>query len=140
MEGCSEKFTKFTYCSNGEILLVSMCTKKIWKKKLFYLQCILLSRQQKLSLRNQLYMSHISNEVVNVWVSSLKITVGHRTMSDQIRKLSDQTKNIPDILSERKIWSKIKCPIRVCFFPTINWRYLTKLLILSGKYLSNKSL
>lgn len=34
MEGCSEKFTKFTYCSNGEILLVSMCTKKIWKKKI----------------------------------------------------------------------------------------------------------
>ena len=35
MEGCSEKFTKFTYCSNGEILLVSMCTKKIWKKNCF---------------------------------------------------------------------------------------------------------
>ena len=83
--------------------------KKSGKKKLFYLQCILLSRQQKLSLRNQLYMSHISNEVVNVWVSSLKITVGHRTMSDQIRKLSDQTENIPYILSNRKIWSKIKC-------------------------------
>ena len=35
--------------------------------------------------------------------AGLKITVGHRTMSDQIRKLSDQTENIPYILSNRKI-------------------------------------
>ena len=31
-----------------------------------------------------------------------KITVRHRAMSDQNQKLSDQTKNTPDILSERK--------------------------------------
>ena len=35
--------------------------------------------------------------------AGLKITVGHRTVSDQIRKLSDQTENIPYILSNRKI-------------------------------------
>ena len=31
-----------------------------------------------------------------------KITVRHWAMSDQNQKLSDQTKNTPDILSERK--------------------------------------
>ena len=34
--------------------------------------------------------------------AGLKITVGHRTMSDQNQKLSDQTKNTPDILSDGK--------------------------------------
>ena len=34
------------------------------------------------------------------FTESLKITVGHRTMSDQNHKLSDQTKNTPDILSD----------------------------------------
>ena len=35
-------------------------------------------------------------------LSSLKITVGHWAVSDQNQKLSDQTKNTPDILSDRK--------------------------------------
>ena len=34
--------------------------------------------------------------------ADLKITVGHRTMSDQNQRLSDQTKNTPDILSDGK--------------------------------------
>ena len=34
--------------------------------------------------------------------SGLKITVGHRTMSDQNQNLSDQTKNTPDILTDGK--------------------------------------
>ena len=34
--------------------------------------------------------------------TGLKITVGHRTMSDQNQKLSDQMKNIPDILPDGK--------------------------------------
>ena len=34
--------------------------------------------------------------------SDLKITVGHRTTSDQNQKLSHQTKNTPDILSDGK--------------------------------------
>ena len=34
---------------------------------------------------------------------SLKITVGHQIMSKQNQKLSDQTKNTPDILFDRKI-------------------------------------
>ena len=34
--------------------------------------------------------------------AGLKITVAHRAMSDQVRKLSGQTKNIPDILSDEK--------------------------------------
>ena len=33
------------------------------------------------------------------------------------------------------VWDKIKCPTRLCFCPTKNWRYLTKRLILSNKYL-----
>ena len=87
-----------------------------------------------------LFPSFLSLKSSNTFhFAGLKITVGHRTMSDQIRILSDQTKNIPDILSDGKTWSKIKCPTRVCFCPTINWRYPTKLLILSDKYLSNKS-
>ena len=38
-----------------------------------------------------------------------------------------------------KIRVKIKCVTRLCFCSTINWRYPTKLLILSNKYLWNKS-
>ena len=34
--------------------------------------------------------------------TGLKITVGHRTMSDQNQSLSDQTKNTPDILPNGK--------------------------------------
>ena len=33
-------------------------------------------------------------------MSGFKITVAHRTLSDQNQKLSDQTKNTPDILSD----------------------------------------
>ena len=39
----------------------------------------------------------------------------------------------------RKTRGKIKYPTRLCLYPTINWRYPTKLLILCNKYLSNKS-
>ena len=39
----------------------------------------------------------------------------------------------------RKTRSKIKCPTRLCFCPTISWRCPTNLLILSNRYLSNKS-
>ena len=35
-------------------------------------------------------------------MSRLKITVGHRVMSDQNQKLSDQTKNTTDILSDEE--------------------------------------
>ena len=37
-----------------------------------------------------------------------------------------------------KTWGKIKYSTRLCFCPVIDWRCLTKLLILSNKYLSNK--
>ena len=48
-------------------------------------------------------------------------------------------KNIRTFCLMGKISGKIKCPTRLCFCSTINWRYLTKLLILSSKYLCNKS-
>ena len=35
-------------------------------------------------------------------ITGLKVTVKHRTMFDQTRKFSDQTKNISDILSNGK--------------------------------------
>ena len=53
-----------------------------------------------------LYKAHTSTALLIFFTkfskAGLRITVGHRTMSDQNQKLSDQTKNTPDILSDGK--------------------------------------
>ena len=38
----------------------------------------------------------------SAYCTGLKITVGHRTMSDQNKNLPDQMQNTPDILADRK--------------------------------------
>ena len=57
------------------------------------------------------FSNNVSRLVINeqwqqINCSCLKKTVGHRTMSDQIWKLCDQTKSTPDILSDRKKWKQ----------------------------------
>ena len=48
-------------------------------------------------------ISQINSDLLKLFRNvGLKITVGHRTMSGQNKKLSDQTKNTPDILSDGK--------------------------------------
>ena len=71
----------------------------------------------------------IYNVISPLVKSGLKITVGHRTMSDQKQK-TQQT-----FCPTGKIWGKIKCSTRLCFCPTINWKCPIKLLIL---FLINK--
>ena len=43
-----------------------------------------------------------NQSILQLYQAGLKITVGHRTMSDQNKKLSDETKNTPNILSNGK--------------------------------------
>ena len=62
--------------------------------KQFTLHCTVENRANE--ERNHVY--HLSNDTK----PGLKITVGHRTTSDQNPKLYDQMKNTPDILSDRK--------------------------------------
>ena len=69
----------------------------------------------------------------------LKITVGYRTMSDQIKNCPTKWKTYRTFCPTGKIRGKIKCPTRLCLCSIINWRYPTKRSILSNKYLCNKS-
>ena len=56
-----------------------------------------------------------------------------------LKQRSDKRKTHLTFYSTGKTGGKMKCPTRLCFCPTINWRCRTKLLIVSNKYLLNKS-
>ena len=63
------------------------------------------------NVKSSTYYFHMKTKIladfqicISVPLTGLKITVGHRTMSDQNQKLSDQMKNIPDIQFDGKSW------------------------------------
>ena len=60
-------------------------------------------------------------------------------MSDKKQNLPNQTKNTPDNLSDGKNSRQNEVSNKIMLLSNHNWRCPTKLLILSNKYLFNKS-
>ena len=72
--------------------------------------------------------------LLKIQKSDLKITVGHRRMSDQNQKLSDQTKNTQDIMSDGKNLRQNQMSDQIMHLP--DQTFDQRKLMLSNKYIA----